>query len=349
MATQKLKGARELLDLDVREVSLVDRPANLREFLIVKRIEGDDPMGVYESDYSNGGVDPSQVSPVLVTKQTDNGSGDPAVEVVKQTTDGGVPVDVETIAKAIEGETVDMTKGRHAYEVAAQKSGAREEAEEAMTKRQEAELEKAEEVAKAKAKADADKAKHPDDKDGKGKGKPFGKTETTTKSVDGEGGGDPAADNGDGDDQMVVVKRDGTVHVNGELVEKSQSATNLRKAAVSGAVTALAKLLGDLSDEDLAKALEGIAKGEMPKNPGYTSGTRPMGTKGSKLNPVPMKKNEDGGEENPVVTALQEALAPITKRLDDIEKTRTPSTSIDGDGGSDNKETVTKSFWDGIL
>ena len=35
-----LEGSRELLELDVREVSLVDRPANKREFLVIKRLEG---------------------------------------------------------------------------------------------------------------------------------------------------------------------------------------------------------------------------------------------------------------------------------------------------------------------
>ncbi len=73
MATKEdLKGARELVDLDVREVSLVDRPANLREFLVAKRME--DNMGVFETEY-DGGVDPSQVAPGLaVTKAKDAGS-----------------------------------------------------------------------------------------------------------------------------------------------------------------------------------------------------------------------------------------------------------------------------------
>lgn len=358
MATKtELKGARELLDLDVREVSLVDRPANLREFLVVKRLE--DPMGLYESDYSTGGVDPSQVAPVFVRKndaKPDNGSGDPAVEVAKQTTDGGDPVDVETITKAVEGETVDMTKARHAYEVAALKSGKGDEVEEALTKRQEAELEKAEELAKAaKAKADGDKAKAGDDEDGKGKkpafpgAKPFGKKTETTKSADGGNGAADSADDGEGD-QMVVVKRDGSVHVNGELVQKaSTEPTTLRTAAVSAAVTALAKQLGELSDEELAKALEGINKGKMPTSPKFRSGTTAQGTKTTKA-PVHKVDNGDGGdEENPIVAAVQAALEPITKRLEEIEKTRTPSKSADGDGGTDTQQPVAKSFWDGVL
>ena len=50
MATKKeISNARELIDLDVREVSIVDSPANLREFLTWKSAGGN-PMGVFEAD-----------------------------------------------------------------------------------------------------------------------------------------------------------------------------------------------------------------------------------------------------------------------------------------------------------
>lgn len=51
--TQKKKEPRELLNLDVREVSLVDSPAIRRRFLVVKRDEGTDQMSVNEEPISD--------------------------------------------------------------------------------------------------------------------------------------------------------------------------------------------------------------------------------------------------------------------------------------------------------
>lgn len=41
---------RRILDVDVKEVSLVDRAANLRRFLVIKRLEKDESMGAFETD-----------------------------------------------------------------------------------------------------------------------------------------------------------------------------------------------------------------------------------------------------------------------------------------------------------
>ena len=46
---RKDKADRRILDVDVREVSLVDRAANLRRFLILKRLE-EDEMTNFEKD-----------------------------------------------------------------------------------------------------------------------------------------------------------------------------------------------------------------------------------------------------------------------------------------------------------
>lgn len=48
MGAEQKKGPRELLDLDVREVSLVDRPAIRREFLVLKRLE-EEQMGAFDA------------------------------------------------------------------------------------------------------------------------------------------------------------------------------------------------------------------------------------------------------------------------------------------------------------
>lgn len=53
---ESTENARRILAVDVREVSLVDRAANLRKFLVVKKLEGDD-MGLFVSERSEN-MDP---------------------------------------------------------------------------------------------------------------------------------------------------------------------------------------------------------------------------------------------------------------------------------------------------
>lgn len=45
---------------------------------------------------------------------------------------------------------------------------------------------------------------------------------------------------------------------------------------------------------------------------------------------------------------VQEVTKGLGDRLETIEKTRNPSTSVEGEGGTDTQETQ-KSFWSGIL
>jgi hypothetical protein len=64
------KNARELLEIDVREVSLVDRPAIRREFLITKRRQEEIDMGAFATE------DPKAAAPsdVGITKDENSGS-----------------------------------------------------------------------------------------------------------------------------------------------------------------------------------------------------------------------------------------------------------------------------------
>jgi len=48
------ENPRRILDVDVREVSLVDQAANLRKFLIIKRFKEDKKMGVFEQEGIQG-------------------------------------------------------------------------------------------------------------------------------------------------------------------------------------------------------------------------------------------------------------------------------------------------------
>lgn len=344
-------------------------------------------MGVFESDYTYGGVDPSQIG-LEITKSDDGGdAGGTETEVTKAVSaelktaigevvkwmnkmskgpgaptdaiksvaaflgkvasgsypspqptkksadgddgDGGNDVD---ISKA-DGETVEMTKARHAFEVTAQKAGKgkKDEDEEAMTKRHAAELADTEKVCKTK-----EKAAKPDE-EGDEYPKPGTKKADAKKSADGgEAEGDPE------DQPMVVIKRDGSVHVAGQTVQKARSFTNARTEVLSSVVGSLAKLLGDVDDDALKKALGNLSKGNLPNNATVDSQVRPTG--------VSKSADGDEGEANAIVEAIGKALEPVTKRLDEIEKTRNPSKSVEGEGGSDQQQTqVEKSFWHGVL
>jgi len=50
LADGKKQRPREILDVDVKEVSMVDHAANLRRFLIIKRIEEENEMPNFETD-----------------------------------------------------------------------------------------------------------------------------------------------------------------------------------------------------------------------------------------------------------------------------------------------------------
>lgn len=255
--------------------------------------------------------------------------------------DGGDPVDV---TKAVKGETVEMMQARHAYEVAVVAKaktdagdkgddaegvdkGKGKETEETMKARHAAELKAAFPGAAPPF------GKKPDDD---------GKKTKTQKSAD---GGDGDAGDAGGDTDLVRISADGSVHVAGQTVQKARSFTNARTQALSGAVSAMVKLLGEVDEPALKAALAGLKGGDLPNSPGVDSQVRPT---------APTQKSADGGEggdENPIVAALSKALEPITKRLDEIEKTRNPSQSVEGDGGSDTQTPVEKNggFWKGVL
>ena len=310
MATQEqLKNARELLDLDVKEVSLVDRPANLRPFLIVKR-QAENNLGEFE-------VEPSVVEWLQKMAGTP-GAPTESIRALAAVLTGGTPM-----------ETVDMIKARHAHEVEVHKAGQTEETQEQLEKRHAAELETVQ-------KADADNPAEPETP-------PAEPEEPETPPAEPEAPKDkpatePVAKNEpDPDDEpAVVIKRDGSIIVKGTTVEKAKTFGKGKTAALQNAVSALAKLLGDVSEDALKAAMAP-----------YMDPTKK----------VEKKVDDSATEPTPAVDptelitkAVATALEPITKRLDEIEKTRNPSQSVEGDGGTDKQSTqVEKSIWSGIL
>lgn len=318
----KTSKARRLLDLDVKEVSLVDRPANLREFLVVKRLGGE-TMSAFAADNE------------AKTEAKENAS---ETEIVKMNADGGEG----------NGETTDPGTGADAGAEGEGESGdASTDADAGEGSTSEVEVEKAlpKEVA-ASLKAISDFAKSASDVDkaalqkagfmfgGKGKTK---KAETK-KSEDG---------NADAPVPAVQVMEDGSVLVSGQPIVKAKGFTQGRIDSIKSTVSNLVNLIGDV-DPDVAKAMIADLSKALPADTKFAGGVKPVGT----------KKSEDGGEADPVDVAsivqeaVSKAIAPVTERIEKIEKARAPSKSVDDEGKTDSTVDVQKNeggIWTGVL
>lgn len=295
MATQEqLKNARELLDLDVKEVSLVDKPANLRPFLIVKR-QAENNLGEYELAGTPGA---------------------PTESILQ----GGTPM-----------ETVEMIKARHVYEVAVQKAGQTEETEDQLKQRHETELQ---EVQKGDGEAPAEPEPKPEAETPPAEPEEKPAEEPAAEPV---AKAEPATEPDPDEEPAVVIKRDGSIHVAGQTVQKAKTFGKGKTVALQNAVSALAKLLGDVS-EDALKAAMSPFMDPSKKVETTKAATEPAAEPTPTADPAEL-----------ITKAVASALEPITKRLDEIEKTRNPSQSVEGDGGTDSNTKVQKGMWTGII
>ncbi len=114
-------------------------------------------------------------------------------------------------------------------------------------------------------------------------------------------------------------------------ITKAKRFTPKREAAFKAALATLTKLLGEMQN---------IKPGASPAT------TVPGGASFGASGVQTLTKAID--ELTAVVTKSVETGEANAKRIEDIEKSRTPSETITEDGETDNKET-TKSFWAGIL
>lgn len=314
----KAKAARRFLDLDVKEVSLVDAPANLSEFLVVKRLGGKD-MSAFAADKEDKGAGtPSPEGETEVVKMadaegegaasdasTDAGEGDAGGDAGDASTDageGGETADVE-VEKAIPKEITASIKSISAF------------------------MAKATDVDKGILSGALQKAF----------GKPPVKKTDTKKSE--EVAPAPA----------VQVMEDGSVLVSGQPVVKAKGFTTQRTDAIKTVVSNLVNLLGDV-DADVAKGLIADLTKALPKGGSVPSAVRPV--------PTSKSEDGEGGNADPVdvasivQAAVEKAVAPVAERIEKIEKARAPSKSVDGDGKTDSTTDVQKNaggMWKGVL
>lgn len=124
------------------------------------------------------------------------------------------------------------------------------------------------------------------------------------------------------------------------ITTKGRSFTPKRTAALADGTSKLLELLRDTDQEAFKKLVASITEKELPRDPKLTPGVAAVGT----------RKSDDGSPEGEAgMDKVMKALESLGTRLESIEKARSPSKSVDPDGGSDNSSSVKKSLWSGVL
>lgn len=259
-------GARRLVDLKVDEVSVVDRPAIQREFLIRKRVE-------------------EQLMDIPNTKEPTADSASPT-EVENAETDTS-----ETPAASGNAPTPSSPERSAPGKTSEQEP----EGDKTMTKSKDDEL------------------------DEQPKQKALSLDESNASA-------------------FIQVDEDGQLH----FVTKSGKAFTARRTrALSEASTKLLGMLKEVDEEAFKSMVQQFVGKEMPRDPGFESGVRP----------VPTKKSAEPAEDTRPAWAKEivKQLTTQNERLEAIEKARSPSTSVDAAGGTDDPKKVEKSLWSNVL
>ena len=338
-------AVRTILELDVDEVSLVDRAANLRRFLVIKRLE-EVKMPNFETDLDvviqkgdTGKVSdwlkkalevedaPKDEITKVIELLADVEKADAAAKAKpeEEVAEKEVPEDLKTAITEVAGWMKKMSKGPGAPTAAigrvtaflGQVAGGKYPKPSGKKKQTDEEKEAA--AKKAKEEEDEKKRKADEAKQAEAK---------------------KAAGAGDEIDALVI-KSDGTVVVNGAAMVKGKKFTASRTNQMKEMALSLIKLLGEVGDEETTKALVDAVKA-MPTSPKFTSGVPAKPAEG-------VKKDEDGEPPADEEKAkLEKTIVELQKRLGDLESARPASAAVETDG-EDGKTDIQKSFWGGRI
>ena len=293
---------RRIVDLDVNEVSLVDRPAIRRKFVVIKRLE--DGMGAFEMDPEV--VEKNDTSTVLDWLQKATDADDAPKEALAKVIELLQAVEKAEPVKPEEDTEKALPAGLKeaiAAVVAWMKK---------MSKGPGAPTDEIGRVATFLGKVGG--GEYPESK-------PADKVEPKPK---------PEPEEPKKNDDLVVVKADGTMVIDPGVTKGRKAFTAERTDAIKASLIQLAGVLGEADGEALKAVMAAIK--ELPEGKVPDSAVRPV---------APAQKSEADPK-------VLEALADIKKRLDDIEKTRTPSKSEPPDATTEPVEKGER-FWKGIL
>lgn len=296
---------QRLMDIDVREVSLVDRPANEEVFLVVKR---DDNGGKGNmSDKNNPETCPPSEA------QSDQPPAAPAA-----------PAEPVEKAKPKEGEPMEEEKAK-------------------------SDTLKAVTDAKDALKAALSSAKKQE-----GYGTPDPKKlgamlmdiaamcQEAAKACGMEEKSKPARKS-----LTLAFNEDGTVDVSGEPVEKAKQFTSARTDVIKDALTKLLTLAKEISPDLVPAILKELGE-DAEKATGGGKGGGPHDGRGNG------PRDGSGGYPDPdeygkKTKALEEQVATLTKRLEDVEKSRGTPNAAPTDTTAQPVAKGQGGFWDNIL
>lgn len=322
------RRARRLVDLKVDEVSVVDSPAIQREFLIVKRLE-DGNMGVFDKS------EPQE--PTEVTKAEIDAS---EAEITKAFTALGWQFGDTPTTEALEKQLPDDLKSALQTVIPMMRAmaGKAADAEKAALMRVAAFLSNVQNgrlpLPQGGAKPNGSSApKGPDagkeaakDKEKKAEQKKVDEKKEKALSLDGT---EAAA--------FIQVDEDGQLHF---VTKGGKAFTGRRTQALTEASAKLLEMLKEVDEEAFKRTVSQLVGKELPKDVSVESEVRP----------TPTQKSAGGNDEPPAWAAdIVKQLSAQNDRLEAIEKARSPSTSVDGAGGTDDPTKVEKSFWHGVL
>lgn len=316
---------QRFLELNVNEISVVDAPANEVEFLVMKRLE----ESSMETTTDAGTETEKNSAPEIVEVDAATASeNDAAVNKALEQ----VASMVENIAKAAGVKTGEEGSSEGEAETSTTDTSKAGEGEgEAETSE--------EDTAKAKAKAfnpremfgkqlkaagiTGDAAKAAMEKFDKAF-KPFQPGAATQPPVRKDAEGDTSTE--DAEEQAA---QKALTHLE-TAIQKAKRFTPAREAQFKNALETLTKLLKDMQQ---------VPTGGMPKT--STPGGASFGASGV----ATLTKSIEQLTE--AVTKSNEDSVKLADRVEAIEKSRTPSQSLEADGETDTE--TKKSFWQGVL
>jgi hypothetical protein len=316
--------AREILELRAKEVSLVDRPAILRQFLVVKRQQQEATMGAFDN---TDGSQPVPIEKMLEQMNWVEGDVEKALPIDLRNAisaalkwfkkpEGEAPTDALDRVAAFLGK---VAGGKYPYP-----SPQGKEAKKAASDK----CPKCGEAMKDGTCAGCGYTAKADDEDaGKACGGAAGGKKT---KKDMEGG------------LTISISPDGDLEISGEKVTKGlKGFTADRSKTLGDVVKSLLNLLAEVDSETTKSIIDELAKGILPANIKWTSGTQAL----------PASVQKGLGDE--VAGAIAAALAPVTKRLEEVStqvEAITKARPEPKSEGGNTTDTVKKGmgFWEGV-
>jgi len=253
--------ARRLLEVEVDEVSLVDRAANLRQFLVIKRLiqEGKE-MGAFDRE--------TEIDVLKAIEDKDTNALRVWLEKMAENDEG---VDRE-IVKTVSALVDELEKA-----TAKEEKEEKEEKEKSKEKKEEKEKEKEEKGIETKKALTCPSC---------GASNPFGSKYCNACGAMMNKKEKGKEEKTETKKAAVQIMDDGEVIVSGEVVQKGKKFTANRTNTLKNVTTELLKLIGEVADAETIKSLIETLKA-MPANPKYQQGVHAVGT----------KKSEDGKDD----------------------------------------------------